>query len=106
MSTPPNAIASIRDRLANAPADPERVLAGGAGSIRFAALLTGTSLCGGAAQLANRSVLVATHDQFVAALTLVELDGIAKRLIVCTPDIARAHLAALAAEAGADAVVW
>jgi acyl-CoA synthetase (AMP-forming)/AMP-acid ligase II len=105
MSTPPNAIASIRDRLANAPADPERVLAGAAGSVRFAALLTGTSLRGGPARLANRSVLVATRDQFAAALTLIELDGIARRLIVCTPDIAREHLAALAAVAGADAVV-
>ena len=98
-------MASIRDRLADAPADPERVLAGGAGSVRFAALLTGTSLCGGAAQLANRSALVAAHDQFAAALALIELDGIARRLIVCTPDLAREHLAALAVDAGADAIV-
>src|SRR5438093_5935021 len=105
MSMPPNAMAAIRDRLARAPADPERVLAGGAGSVRFEALLTGTSLRGGAAQLANRSVLVAAHNQFAAALALIELDGIARRLIVCTPDIAPDHLAALAADAGADALV-
>src|SRR5205814_6403112 len=39
------------------------------------------------------------------ALALIELDGIARRLIICPPDIAREHLAALAVEAGVDAIV-
>ena len=105
MSTPPNAIASIRDRLASTPSDSERMLTGGAGSVRFAKLLNGTSLRGGAAQLAGRSVLVATRDQFSAALALIELDGIARRLIVCTPDVSPDHLAAIAADAAVNAVV-
>jgi acyl-coenzyme A synthetase/AMP-(fatty) acid ligase len=105
MSTPPNAIASIRDRLASTPRDSERVLAGGAGSVRFAMLPRGTCLRGGAAQFAGRSVLVSTRDQFFAALALIELDGIARRLIVSTPDIAPGHLAALAADAAVDALV-
>ncbi len=105
MRTPPNAIASIRDRLTSTPSDSERVLAGGAGSVRFATFLEGTSLQGGAAQLAVRSVLVATRDQFAAALTLIELDGIARRLVVATPCIAPEHLAAIASDAAVDAIV-
>jgi len=105
MSTPPNAIASIRDRLADTPRESERVLAGAAGSVRFAKLLNATSLRGGAAQLAGRSVLVATRDQFAAALALIELDGIARRLIVATSGLAPAHLAAIAADAAVDTVV-
>jgi acyl-coenzyme A synthetase/AMP-(fatty) acid ligase len=105
MSTPPNAIASIRDWLAHTPSDSERVLAGGAGSVRLAKLLNGTSLRGGAAPLAGRSVLVATRDQFTAALTVIELDGIVRRLLICTPDVAREHLVAIATDAAVDAIV-
>jgi len=56
--------------------------------------------------LDGRSVLIAMHDQFASALALIELDGVAGRLVVCTPDIARAQLGALASRAGADAVVY
>ena len=105
MSTPPNAIASIRDRLASTPTDSGRELAGRPGSVRFATLTDGTSLRGGTAQLAGRSVLVATHDQFHAALALIELDGIARRLVVGTPDVSPDHLAAIASHAGVDAIV-
>ena len=42
-------------------------------------LLSGTSLDGRVAELAGRSVLIATRDQFAAALALIELDGIARR---------------------------
>src|SRR5262249_4887007 len=76
-----------------------------AGSVRFAALANGTSLRGGATQLAGRSVLVATRDQVSAALALVELDGIARRLVICTPDVSPDHVAAIAPHAGVDAVV-
>jgi acyl-coenzyme A synthetase/AMP-(fatty) acid ligase len=105
MNTPPNPIASIRDRLGSAPEGPERFLWGATGSVSLGHLLKGTILRGRAAELAGRSVLVATHDQFAAALALVELDGIARRLIVCTPGLPSEHLAGVVARAGADAIV-
>jgi acyl-coenzyme A synthetase/AMP-(fatty) acid ligase len=50
-------------------------------------------------------VLIATRDQFAAALALIELDGVAGRLVVCTPDLPSEHLPAIVARAGIDAIV-
>ena len=58
-----------------------------------------------ATALADRSVVVATRDPLAAALTLIELDGVARRLLLCAPDVTRQELAPLAARAGADAIV-
>src|SRR5580765_4432408 len=98
MSTPPRPIASIRDRLCNAPEGRARFLWSATASVCLGDLPGGTSH-GGAAELAGKSVLVVTDDQLAAALALIDLDGIARRLIVCTPDLSSAHLPAVVAKA-------
>jgi acyl-coenzyme A synthetase/AMP-(fatty) acid ligase len=105
MNTPPNTKASIRDSLSNAPEGPPRFLWGATASVRLDQLLNGTTLGGRAADVAGRSVLIATRDHFAAALVLIELDGIARRLILCTPDVASEHLPAVVAKADVDAIV-
>jgi acyl-CoA synthetase (AMP-forming)/AMP-acid ligase II len=95
---------SVRDRLANAAATP-RYLWGAAASVCVDDLSTGTSFGGRLSELRDRSVLIITRDQLSAALALVELDGIARRMIICTPDLAPEHLAGIAAIAGVDAIV-
>jgi acyl-coenzyme A synthetase/AMP-(fatty) acid ligase len=70
------------------------------------ALLTGSSIEGGLGPLVGRTVLVATRDQLTAALALIELDGIARRLIVCTPDLAAQYLPYLVTTGQVDAVVF
>ena len=105
MNTPPNAMASIRDRLGDTPQHPQCFLHGDTTSVCLDSVLNGTSLGGRAADLAGRSVLVATRDQFVAALALIELDGIARRLIISTPDLPSEHLPAVVAKADVDAIV-
>jgi acyl-coenzyme A synthetase/AMP-(fatty) acid ligase len=50
-------------------------------------------------------VLLAIKDQLTAALAMIELDGLARRMILCTPDLATAHLRAVIGTAGADACV-
>lgn len=68
--------------------------------------LAGASIFGSAREsLRGRSVLLATHDQLPTALALVELDGIARRLVLCTPDLNPEQLAGVAATAEADAIV-
>ena len=86
MNTPPNLLASIRDWPGNVPEGPERFLWGATASVCLDHFLNGTCLGGRVAELDGRSVLIATRDQFAAALAFIELDGIARRLIVCTPD--------------------
>ncbi len=56
-------------------------------------------------ELHGRSVLVATVDQFIAALALLELDGIASRLVLCPPDLPPEHLGFVIGAAGVDAIV-
>ncbi|MGC1521828.1 MAG: AMP-binding protein [Steroidobacteraceae bacterium] len=68
--------------------------------------LAGGSIFGTALEsLRGRSVLLATHDQLPTALALVELDGVARRMVLCTPDLKPEQLAAVAATAQADAIV-
>ena len=55
--------------------------------------------------LRGRSVLLSTRDQLPAALALIELDGVARRVVLCPPDAAAAHLPAVMATAEVDVVV-
>ena len=96
-------VASLRDWLIAA--DRDRQLHGLATSVALADLANGTSLGGRLPELAGRSVLVATGDQLTAALALIELDGIARRLILCPPDLAIEHLPTVIADAEVDAIV-
>ncbi len=68
-------------------------------------LARGTSLGGGLADLAGRSVLIAASSQLTSALALIELDGVARRITILPPDVDRGHLGALIADAEIDAVV-
>ncbi len=70
-----------------------------------AELAGGTSLGGRLAELADKSVLLATGSQLTTALALIELDGIARRLTILPPDAEPEHFAAIVAGADIDAVV-
>ncbi len=83
----------------------ERFFFDRAAQVRVADLACGTSLGGGLADLAGRSVLIATSSQLTSALALIELDGVARRITILPPDVDRAHLGALIADAEIDAVV-
>jgi acyl-coenzyme A synthetase/AMP-(fatty) acid ligase len=100
---------ALRDAIANATAP--RFFWDRAASVRYTdfdcgtSLNRGTSLGGRRAELAGRSVLVATASQLTAALALIELDGIARRLLILPPDADPAHLAAVIDIAAIDAAV-
>jgi acyl-CoA synthetase (AMP-forming)/AMP-acid ligase II len=68
-------------------------------------LARGSSLGGQRQELHGRSVLVATRDQLTAALALMELDGIARRLVLCPPDLPAQHLPAVIATGAVDALL-
>ncbi|HWF38136.1 MAG TPA: fatty acid--CoA ligase family protein [Candidatus Acidoferrales bacterium] len=69
-------------------------------------LARGSALGGRIGELRHRSVLVATREQLTAALALLELDGVASRLILCPPDFPAEHLSYLVDAAAVDAVVF
>src|SRR6059058_2337410 len=83
----------------------ERSLWGADGSVALGDLAWGSSLGARLEELAGRCVLVATADQLTAALALIELDGIARRLILSPPDLPTEHLPFVITAAAVDAVV-
>jgi acyl-coenzyme A synthetase/AMP-(fatty) acid ligase len=76
-----------------------------AASARFTDLSRGTSLGGKLTDLAGRSVLLATTSQLTAALALIELDGVARRIVILPPDVEADHLGAVIAAAEVEAAV-
>ena len=83
-----------------------RVISGDRGkSVAFADLIRGSSLGGRLGELAGRSVLLAPRDQLNAGLAMIELDGVARRLVICGADVPQAHLLAIAASAEVDAII-
>jgi len=74
-------------------------------SVALLALSAGSIFGNALESLRGRSVLLATYDQLSTALALIELDGVARRMVLCTPDLKPEQLAAVAATAQADAIV-
>src|SRR5205809_843721 len=101
----PNHAKSIRDELGKASDHSGRFLWGPKAGVSLSDLLRGTSLGGRLLDLSGRSVLLATQDQLAAALALIDLDGVARRLIICPPDLSSEHLSSVIERAGVDAIV-
>ena len=68
-------------------------------------LAHGTALGSDRLKLQDQSVLIATRSQLTAALTAIELDGFARRLILLPPDIPLGQLPAIISGAAIDAAV-
>ena len=64
-----------------------------------------TCLQGRLAELSGKSVLLAVTGQFLSALAMLEIDGVARRVLLCPPDLKPDHVQALAEDAAIDAVV-
>ena len=56
-------------------------------------------------ELAGRSVLLAVSDQLISGLAMTEIDGVARRMLLCPPDLNTDHLRGLMDDADIDAVV-
>ncbi len=99
----PREIFALRDHLGSALnertiSDPHHVLP-------LAAVATRSCLGGGGERLKGRSVLLATSGQLLAGLALIEIDGVAARMLLCPPDLKPEHLASIIADAKIDAIV-
>lgn len=82
-----------------------RFLSEGDVTVNLGDLAWGSILCGRSEEFRARSVLVATTDQLTTALALIELDGIAQRLVLFPPDMAWEHLPFVIASVRVDAII-
>jgi acyl-coenzyme A synthetase/AMP-(fatty) acid ligase len=74
-------------------------------SVALGDLGSGSVLGAPLEELRGRTVLVWTSDQLSAALALIELDGIVRRLVLCPPDFDPAHLSYVMETAEIDRVI-
>lgn len=72
--------------------------------VRLAALSEASTLGGRLEELRGRCVLIAIRDQLAAALALIELDGVARRIVLCPPDLAPSHFPGVIKTA--DVTAW
>jgi acyl-coenzyme A synthetase/AMP-(fatty) acid ligase len=96
-------MASIWAKLASA--RPSARLCASSAAVAVADLQRHTALDRPAADFAHRSVLVATQSQLAAGLAMIELDGIARRIIIAPPDLFAEHLPMVFSAGEVDAAV-
>ncbi len=103
MSMPRNSALSLREALTAA--GESGVVCGEEATLSWNDLLTGTVLGGKADDARGKSVLIATIGQLTAASALVELDGVAQRVILYPPDLSLDHLGFVINSAQVDLIV-
>ncbi len=81
-----------------------RQLHGAFATARLADMAAATALDRPLADLAGRSVLLRVADPLHAALALIELDGVARRIVLCPPDLADGALPDVIATAQVEVV--
>lgn len=96
---------TLRAALTQAHVPDTAVVADGNGQVRLIDVLAGSPLGKARAALAGKSVLVAADTQRQAALSLIDLDGVARRLVLLPPDVKPASLPAIIRDAEVDAIV-
>jgi acyl-CoA synthetase (AMP-forming)/AMP-acid ligase II len=82
-----------------------RMLWGAETNVCLDDLKRASSVSGGPEQLRGRSVVLAMRDQLTAALALIELDGIARRLTLCPPDMLDALIPFIVEGVAADVIL-
>jgi acyl-coenzyme A synthetase/AMP-(fatty) acid ligase len=98
-------VRTLRDWLDDTADDSRRHLFGRGAQVALGDLNDATSLDINLTRLQGRCVLIATRDQLTAALALIELDGVACRLVLLPPDVPREQLPAVIAAAGIDVLL-
>jgi acyl-coenzyme A synthetase/AMP-(fatty) acid ligase len=102
---PQNNPISLRDSLFAAGNLSARVFVGANSSASWGELVEGYVLDERLVDASGLSVVLATKDQFSATAALIQLDGMAHRIVLCPSDLSPENLAFVADCAGADLIV-
>lgn len=105
MKMPQNSLTSLWSSFGDADDLSTRNLYSAEGNRSLQDLVDGSALYGHADELRGRSVIIATTSQLAAALALIELDGVARRVILYPPDLPLEYLPFVIDSADVDAIV-
>jgi acyl-coenzyme A synthetase/AMP-(fatty) acid ligase len=98
-------LASLWNMLGAADNLSVRFLFSAQANLALSNLKEGSALYGHSDELRGRSVLIATASQLAAALALIELDGVARRVVLYPPDLPLGYLPFVIESAEVDAIV-
>jgi len=99
----PREFFALRDHLS--PELKGRTISDAHHEVSLTDILHQSCLIGGVRRLSGRAVLLAMSGQLLSALAMIELDGVARRMLLCPPDLNSEHIQALIEDAGIDAIV-
>ena len=94
---------ALRDYLG--PELKDRAISDARRVVSLTTILEETCLVGRARALSGRSVLLAIGDQLISAIAMTEIDGVARRMLLCPPDLNADHVKTLIEDAEIDAIV-
>lgn len=100
--SPPDIIA-LRQYLGQQPKN--RTISDARHVVSLTDMIQHSCLTGRSCGLSGRSVLLATSGQLLSALAMIELDGVARRMLLCPPDLDWDRLQVLLEQAGIDTIV-
>ena len=99
----PREVFALRDYLS--PELKGRAICDARHSVSLTDILSQTCLDAGRSKLSGRSVLLSMSGQLLSGLAMIELDGLARRMLLCPPDLNPDYLTALIGDADIDTVV-
>jgi acyl-coenzyme A synthetase/AMP-(fatty) acid ligase len=105
MNMAPAEFSSLRDLMIASGVSSGAWLRGPEESVAFDDIIGGTIFQGHRSKLNGKSVLVAVKAPLKAALALIELDGVASRLVVCPRDFTPDRLASVIEQSGVDVII-
>lgn len=100
--SPPDIIA-LRQYLGQEPKN--RTISDARHVVSLTDIVQHSCLTGRFCELSGRSMLLATSGQLLSALAMIELDGVARRMLLCPPDLDWDRLEVLLEQAGIDTIV-
>jgi acyl-CoA synthetase (AMP-forming)/AMP-acid ligase II len=103
MKMSPREIFTLRDYLG--PELKGRTISDARQVVSLTDLLEQSCLVGRHDALSGRSVLLAVSDQLISAIAMTEIDGVARRMLLCPPDFNVEHAKTLIDDAEIDAIV-
>src|SRR6201995_2963287 len=103
MKMSPREVFALRDHLG--PELKGRTISDAQNVVSLTDILSQTCLDGRPGELSGRSVLISVTGQLMAGLAMIEIDGIARRMLLCPPDLNPDYLSALIVVAEIDTVI-
>jgi acyl-coenzyme A synthetase/AMP-(fatty) acid ligase len=103
MKMSPREVFALRDYLG--PELKGRTISDARQNVSLTHILEQSCFRGRLRELSGRSVLLAVTDQLLSAIAMTEIDGVARRMLLCPPDLSADHFQALIEDAEIDAIV-